>query len=566
MTDAVRSEWTFVVADSLEKVFPDDTPRALNRSIPICAFAGEAVSFQVAFKPPTITSSDELAEVRIQAESDRPAQIRVSSVDLVPCTLLAFEGHDDGYLRDQAGLYPDLLTPLESGTIMPFVGQWRAVWITVTAPDDLSGTLTVTVVVHDARTGTELFRTGVEITVSVLRLPALDIVNTHWFHCDGLADYYGVDVFSEEHWAIIDRFLAKATEMDVNSVLTPTWTPPLDTAVGGTRRPVQLVDITETDGEYYFGFEKLERWMGLCRSNEITHLEIAHLFTQWGAEYAPAIYVQTVAGVERRFGWHTSALDPGYRRLLEALLPALLTVLDRQWGLDRVIFHISDEPHGPAMLASYAAARAVVDEFLNGCTIIDALSDYAFYTSGAVTTPVVATDAAEPFLEAGVEDLWVYYCVGQTVDVANRFIGMPSSRNRVIGTQIFALGIKGFLHWGYNFYNSAFSTRSINPFVDTCAGGALPAGDPFIVYPGAGGRPYESIRFRVFAEAMTDHRAMQLLRTLAGPDAVHAIIDPDETLSLTDYDADPDHYRRARAALTAEIVRRSGEITVAAAS
>jgi hypothetical protein len=555
--DPIRTEWTFVVADSLEKVFADEVPRPLDWTIPITAFANETVSFQVAFLPPTASSFDELGELRVELEAAAFSDVKVSSVDLVPCTLLAFDGHDEGYLRDTAGLYPDLLRPLDGGKVMPFLGQWRAIWITVTAPQGMSGALPVGVTIHSETTGAVLFATTVEIQVSPLQLPPLDIVNTHWFHCDGLADFYDLETFSEEHWRVIGRFIAKAAEMDVNSVLTPTWTPPLDTAVGGMRRPIQLVDIAEVDGEYRFGFEKLERWMKLCRTHGITHLEIAHLFTQWGAEFAPAIYVQAGRNLERRFGWHTRATDPDYRRLLEALLPAMLAVLDRQWGLDRVIFHISDEPHGPDMLASYMAARAVVDDLLSGCTIIDALSDFDFYSSGAVETPVVATDAVDPFLQAGVENLWVYYCVNQSVDVANRFISMPSTRNRVIGGQIFMLGIAGFLHWGYNFYNSELSTKPIDPFTDTCAGGAYPAGDAFIVYPGEGGEPYESIRFRVFAEAMTDHRAMQALRDLAGLEVVRGIVDPDSTLTLTRYSADPNQYRRVRAELSAEILRQN---------
>jgi hypothetical protein len=118
---------------------------------------------------------------------------------------------------------------------------------------------------------------------------------------------------------------------------------------------------------------------------------------------------------------------------------------------------------------------------------VDALSDFDFYSSGIVPLPVVATDAVKPFLDAEVENLWVYYCVSQNRNVANRFITLPSARNRVLGHQLFAFGVQGFLHWGFNFYNSYLSIRPIDPFRDTCAGGAFPGGDPFIVYPGADG-------------------------------------------------------------------------------
>jgi Domain of unknown function (DUF4091) len=554
----IRDSWSFVLCDSLEKVFADEAPRPMSRDIPLTAFAGETVSFQVAFRPPTVSSLDAMDEVRIEVGGAASPFTAVSSVDLVPCTLVAFESHDDGWLRDRAGLYPDLLRPLgEDGVVVPFLGQWRAVWFAVAAPSGLDGELPVEVTVRSVRTGEVLFTTAVPVRVHPQPLPELDIVNTQWVHGDGLATYYGVEVFSEEFWAIAERFVGKAVEMGVNSVLTPVWTPPLDTAIGGTRRPVQLVDIADEGGTYRFDFGRLERWMELCRRQGVRSLEIAHLFTQWGAEHAPAIYVRNGTGLEHRFGWHTAATDREYRRLLEALLPALRTVLDDGWGLDAVIWHISDEPHGPAMLESYRAARQVVDDLLAGCTIIDALSDFDFYSSGVVEHPVVATDALDPFFAADVPGLWMYYCVGQHTGVANRFIGQPSTRNRVLGTQLFRFGAVGFLHWGFNFYNAHLSIGPIDPFRDTTAGGAFLAGDPFIVYPGDGGQPWESIRFRVFAEAMADHRALQALRDLAGREAVLGIADPDGALSMTRYSDDPDHYRRVRTALTDEIVRRS---------
>ena len=296
--------------------------------------------------------------------------------------------------------------------------------------------------------------------------------------------------------------------------------------------------------------------MDLCRQAGIRYLEIAHLFTQWGAEFAPQINVETAHGLEHRFGWHTAATDPEYRRLLQSLIPALRDVLDRRWGLDRVFFHISDEPPHDKQLG-YRAARAVVADLLLGCTVIDALSDFEYFAQGDVATPVVATDAVEPFLSAKVPNLWMYFCIGQHSKVANRFIGLPAARHRAIGTHLFLHHAKGFLHWGYNFYYTQLSTRLINPLQDTCSGGQFLAGEAFIVYPGDNGAPLESTRAHVFMQAMTDHRVMQMLRDLAGEDAVRAIVDPAGTTTMTSFSHDPDHYLRVRAELTRQILRQS---------
>src|SRR5699024_11757910 len=67
------------------------------------------------------------------------------------------------------------------------------------------------------------------------------------------------------------------------------------------------------------------------------------------------------------------------------------------------------------------------------------------------------------------------------------------------------------LHWGYNFWWSQFSLRPIDPFEETCAGGGFFGGDAFAVYPGPDGSAWLSIRHRVFAQAMADHRALTWL-------------------------------------------------------
>lgn len=550
---AVRTEWTFVVADSLEKVFADEQPRAIDPAASLSVFLGETASFQLAYLPPSARSLAALPRLVVTVDAHPGVAVTVSRVELVPATLLAFDDHDAGYLRDQPGLYPDLLVPHPVGDpFQPQVGFWQSVWIDVRVDDLVSaGEQTVEVGLSTVD-GKELFHTHFAVTVHPEVLPPLDIVNTHWFHADSLAQYYGVEVFSEEHWATMDRFVAKAVAMDVNSLLTPTWTPPLDTAVGTYRLPVQLVGIAEEGDTYAFDFTQLRRWTQMCRRHGIATLEIAHLFTQWGAEFTPAIYVQTAGGLERRFGWDVAADDARYRTLLEALIPALRSFLNQEWS-GGVIFHVSDEPSA-TMLESHGRARSQVGDLLEGALVVDALSDLAFAQAQTVDVPIVATDHVGPFLEAEVSPYWVYYCVSQNTDVANRFVSMPSLRNRVLGHQIFAFRAEGFLHWGFNFYGAQYSTHAIDPFNDTCSGGAFPSGDPFIVYPGPDGVPWESIRFRVFAQAMADHRALQLLRDLTDFDTARSLVDQDGTLAYDHFHYDPAAYFATREEINARIV------------
>ena len=90
---------------------------------------------------------------------------------------------------------------------------------------------------------------------------------------------------------------------------------------------------------------------------------------------------------------------------------------------------------------------------------------------------------------------------------------------------MYKYNIAGFLQWGYNFYYNHMSRDLINPFVESAGEYFYPSGDGYIVYPANDGTAYESIRLKVFYEALEDMRAMQLCETLYSHDEVVAEIE-----------------------------------------
>ena len=97
---------------------------------------------------------------------------------------------------------------------------------------------------------------------------------------------------------------------------------------------------------------------------------------------------------------------------------------------------------------------------------------------------------------------------------------MPSARTRVLGFLLYKYDIKGFLHWGYNFYNNQYSGDPINPYTEPCADFVFPAGDAFSVHPANDGTALESIRLLVFYEALQDIKAMKLAESLTSHDEI----------------------------------------------
>ncbi|GAA4902796.1 hypothetical protein GCM10025789_22000 [Tessaracoccus lubricantis] len=293
----------------------------------------------------------------------------------------------------------------------------------------------------------------------------------------------------------------------------------------------QLLDISLEDGRYAFGTERLDRWLDMLTAVGIHEVELPHLFTQWGAKAAPRFRVRVAGEPRDMFGWDAAATDESYQEFLRALIPFLKQYFAERLGLDRTVFHISDEPNDQHV-ESYRLARKSVLDLLDGCRVLDALSHPEF--AALVETPVVATDAVPAFRAHGVEPAWVYHCIAQSWDVANRFIAQDAIRTRALGWQLYKANAQGFLHWAFNFYSSQLSRWPIDPFAETSAGGGFISGDPFIVYPGPGGEPWESLRHRLVRDAFDDLAVARGAEALIGRERVLAIVDPHGDL---DYNA-----------------------------
>ena len=534
---------------SLTKVFADQEPAAEN--LPISILRGETASCQVAAR------EYDWVSVKASAPGFR---VTVREVVQVPVRKASNPDLDDeDYLNDKKpGMYPDLLRPIEDGEKRILVNWWKAFWIDAEPEENTpSGEYTLTVQVS-AENG-ESFTGQQTIHFVDCQLPEQKLLHTRWFHTDCLADYYHVEAWSEEHWKIVENFVRSAARMGINVILTPIFTPALDTQVGGERTTVQLVDVKVENGSYHFGFEKLERWVKMCLDCGITHFEMAHLYSQWNSNRTPKVMATVDGKYKRIFGWETEGTSPEYREFLAAFLPALMAQLHRLGVAERCRFHITDEP-GRHFLDTYLQEKAQVEPYIEGLPIMDALSEFEFYQAGAVEHPAVASNSDDlpKFIEAGAEDLWLYYCCGQGKDVSNIFMAMPSHRTRILGVQLYLYRIKGFLQWGFNFYNSSLSKRHIDPFAVTDADEAFQSGDAFIVYPGENGQAWESIRYMAVRQGMHDLRALELLEELAGREAVERIIMEGlaEPLTLKQYPRENSYLPGLRQRINQEIEKR----------
>lgn len=539
------------IVSSLEKVFPDKAPEDFRYEGNESVFKNEVYSYQVAYNVKGYEGS-----LKVRGKVTPNAELKLYNVGLVPSVLAANpDSYDENYISIEGGLYPDVLYPLENGAKVDVESDaWQSIWVEL-IPDanGVGGEYSIEVELIDCDDNIIACTQNTVMVYDAL-LPKQELIHTEWFHSDCISSYYGVEALSDAHWSEIEEFVKTATEHGINMILTPLFTPPLDTEVGGERPTVQLVDVYKEDDGYRFSFDNLKKWLDMCTCNGAEYFEMSHLFTQWGAEHAPKIVATIDGEMKQIFGWDTDATGDEYREFLQALMPEL-TMRLKNWGVaDRCYFHVSDEPN-LEQIESYKSARAIIKPYLEGFTIIDALSNLDFYKQGLVDYPIPANNHIEPFLEYGIEGLWTYYCCGQTVDVSNRFMSMPSARNRILGTQLFKFDIQGFLHWGYNFYYTQYSKAEINPYEVTDAGGAFPSGDAFLVYPSDDEKAIPSIRIKVLRQALYDLRALKMLAELTSKEHVVELMEKglDNEITFSQYPHESDYLIELRMKVNKEI-------------
>lgn len=486
------------VLSSLAKVFCNELCGEYAIDTLSC-LKNERTSFQIVIKP----EKDMTIDISTDCKN-----LRLFRIGFVPAEFTAHDDRDAYFIRNGInGYYPDILIPLDGGIELK-ENEWTAIWCEYTAESEKEISVTV-------KNSTEEKTVTVKTEIAETSLDEQTLTCTHWFHADCLADFYNVPVFSEEHWKYIENFMKAASAHGVNFILTPLFTPPLDTEVGGERTTIQLVDVKRHNYQYTFGFDKLKRWIDLAFNCGMKYIEFSHLYTQWGAEHAPKIMAETTEGYKRIFGWETNAHGKRYEEFLRQFAAALIEFIDNEGIRDKVMFHTSDEPSIKDYF-KYRKSAKLMNEIFGEFKIIDALSSYPFYKNGLNKYPVPSIESIEDF--AGkVPELWTYYCCGPYKEyMPNRFIAMPSLRNRVLGFIMYKYDVKGFLHWGLNFYNTQYSKAHINPFEVTDAGGKFPAGDSFVLYPAEDGTAYASLRFKVFYDAIQDFEALRLLEKKIG--------------------------------------------------
>ena len=505
------------LSSSLVRHFPS-TPAGGAQTLAVDVARNERFSFQLALHDDGRfgrgEKRDEPLNVAVSAAGPRNWRIRIRRVGYVPMlhqnTSRAEEESDLDGIGKIPGYVPDPLFD-ETAMMLP-VDETHAFWFTVVpAPGARPGNYTLTVNFVPAKfriaaAGAAPRKLAVRVTVhDVVIAKRKRFSVSHWFYNDALLDYYRCAGFDKTFWRILPAYLEDVVEHGQDMLYVPLFTPPLD----GVKRPTQLLRIRQTGkGTYAFDWSDVRAYIRCAKRAGVRYFEWPHLFTQWGATYAPRLYHGQ--GADEKLLWkpETAATAPVYRRFLSQLLPALHRFMTTEGLLERSVFHLSDEPHGEHR-TQYGRVREMVRELAPWMRLMDAVSDVEFAREKLTDLPVAIIETAPNFIKEGIP-AWCYFCCGPRGRFLNRLLDTPLAKIRMSGWLFYRWPFLGFMHWGYNYWYQHKTRRLIDPFTVQMPFPGLPYGDAFLVYPGVAG-PIDSIRWEIFAESLQDYALLQTL-------------------------------------------------------
>ena len=517
---------------SLEKIRNEDDVDKSTQLEQITAFRGEHCAYQIAL------SSEIKYKLKVETETALSECVSIYAVEnaVLDNPLYGYSADDD-YITTEKCSMPDILNPLNDKKDIILVNGTTNLWVDINIPKDLEpGVYSVTIKFKNL-TCCDKLSIGLALTMKINVLNSVisqqNTIATQWFHTDCVASVHNVEIYSEEHWTLIDKYMKMATDNGLNMILTPIFDLTLDRSFGISRPNIQLVDILFDNNGYKFDFSKLRRWISLCKKNNFKYYELSHFFSQHGLKYTASVAVNMQGEKSYPFGWNAKSDSEKYAEFLKLFIPKLMEVLEDEKIKDVTYFHISDEPQ-IGNFEKYKYAHDLIRPLIGDCKILEAISNYEFYAKGLIDVPAVCEMPCylKGFLENKTENMYIYCSNICSINVPNRFLSMPSHRNRALGIIMYKFGIKGFLHWGYNFYYNAGSEYAINPYLTTSGDRAYPSGDPFSVYPGEN-KPLCTMRMKVFKDALQDIQLCEMLEKYLGKAEVVKLIEEMAGMEIT---------------------------------
>ncbi|MFH0964861.1 MAG: DUF4091 domain-containing protein [Planctomycetota bacterium] len=529
--------WGISITAELDKYRAGQIPGGERKHARIAAARNEWASAQVFISPPeravvTLTGEPHLdwsaqaPRLRVEASNFTPVKGRARA-SMTPT--LSFQGlvpDDSGTLTADPLLQAEH-TVTQRGEICP-------IWVSVFVPAEATpGDYTSTISFHLQRRFQDEEKVGevkLRLWAARTKLPSPDRYSFHldlWQHPTSVARHHGVALWSDEHFRLLDAYLAPLGALGQKMITLVVSDVPWSGQNG--QREVDypssvyehsIVAARRTPaGRIACDFSRMHRYIAAAQRCGVgPELELFGLLGVWGKDFghpieesADNVRVRLYDEGSGTFRYITTMSD------YEAYLRVLFGHLAGRKLLGRS-FVAADEPSQVELFRkSLAVLKRIepriqvrvpaghlhfMEEFLKD------VKDWVPFIDCALAEETLAAKLRQRVKRLGGRYFWYVCC---SPERPNTFLRSPLAETRLIPWLTRYFGFDGFLRWAYCCFPSDPWRRPRWNWT---------AGDMFFVYPGAHGGPVPTVRLEALRAGIQDYELLRLAEREGRKEAV----------------------------------------------
>ncbi|MGO3806757.1 MAG: glycoside hydrolase domain-containing protein [Sphingobacterium sp.] len=371
----------------------------------------------------------------------------------------------------------------------------RPVWVTVHIPRDAKpGKYSSKIAITSQ--GKVLDELDFTLEVVDQTLPAVSKWGFHldqWQHPAAVARVHGVELWSDAHFEALKpvmKMLADAGQKVITTTLNKDpWNvqtyDPYDDMITWTKK---------SDGSWKYNYAIFDQWVELMLDLGVNKMINCYSIIPWNNE----IHYHD----EASDSLVTVAAKPGtpiFNEVWTTFLIYFVANLDSKDWINITNIAI-DERSSEEMAAAFSLLKEISPKL--GVSYADNHKTYQRYPD----SEDISISAAHPFSPEDLKDrkargLNTTFYICCTDVFPNQFTFSPPAESTYLGWYTEANNFNGMLRWAYNSWveDAAVDSRFR----------AFPAGDTFVVYPGA----RSSIRFERMVEGIQDYEKIQIVKT-----------------------------------------------------
>lgn len=412
-------------------------------------------------------------------------------------------------------MYPDVIWSDEPVNVDAH--RVQAVWVTFTVPKDAAAGIYTGEIVLSLADGQE--RQTVAYSLEVLNMTAPEPHDYQfdielWQYPYRVADYYGVEPFSQEHFDILRPHLEKYRELGGHAITASIVEEPWNGQTYGCY-PSMIKWTRRADRTFSFDFSQFDQWVEFCHSIGIGDKIVCYSLIPWGNRIR---YYDEKKNKERCIAPRTGTWK--YKKVWRQFLQALVDHAEEKGWFDDLYIGIDERA---AMKKAYDlidTVRSKDGKLLKKAAAMNHFNAKYFPLIDRMASVSVGSEPLKGAM-ADYKQLCarrkdhpelrttVYTCVGH---FPNSFTySMPGEGYWTILFSA-AMGANGYLRWAYDAWVK-------DPLRDTTHV-SFESGDCFLIYPDEADTahpvPHMSVRLEKLAEGMRDINKLLLLADRSG--------------------------------------------------